>query len=69
MATFYHTDDHETISSGHTANLIYDDGSTRVWHERGTHMDGWKINYPLTLEHLIDGSWCTMGENLAEVEV
>ena len=54
---------------GHTANLVYDDGRTRVWSERGTTEDGWEIDYPLSVEQFRDGRWETVQENAAFVEV
>jgi hypothetical protein len=51
-----------TLDSGHTDNLVYDDGRARVWVTRMTVADydgdrrAWMAER-LTVEHLVNGVW------------
>lgn len=55
-----------TISGGHTDDLKFDDGTTRVWLSRLTVSDGMPYDNQVTIERLEDGVWTTIEEYQAK---
>jgi hypothetical protein len=52
----------KVISQGHTDNLIYEEGNTRVWHSRMTTEDGMPYDNQITVEKYLGNNWVTVSE-------